>query len=93
MLFMNTWEIEGAVLRYKNHPVLSKATRYLQRWEAVVNANSDGWAYWSGGPNAAKQLMLLIQNPDTATEAALKKALGPIKATCTRKKLPCPAFD
>jgi len=92
MLFMNTVEIDFAVQRHAHHPVLSKATRYLRDWRDVVDQNSDGWAHWSGGPKAAKSLMTLIQSGD-ATDAQLRKAIGPIKATATKKNLPAPELS
>lgn len=93
MLFMNTWEIDERADRFKSHPVLGKATRFLQRFRDLIDRNSDGWAYWPLPVRAAKSLQELIQNPDTATEAAYKKAIRPIKAFCTRHKLTFPESD
>ncbi len=90
MLFMNSYEIELAVARHKDHPVLGKAVWALFHLMDTVDANSDGWAYWAAPVKAARQLMVLIQsnhsNPDSATEADVKKALIPIKAFYTRHK-------
>lgn len=90
MHFMNEPEIDTYVHRYREHRVLAEATRFLSDLRHLVNENSDGWCYWRAPVVAAKQLMLLIEKPETATTAALKKALVPIKSFCTRKKLKCP---
>jgi len=101
MLFMNEMDIEEAVTRYRNHPVLAEATQLLDRFKDVVNANSDGWAYWSAAPRAAKKLIELILSQETrgrawndpvpeVTKADLKKATTPIKSLCTRHKLEFP---
>lgn len=86
--WMNEWDIDEAVDKYRNHPVLGKATKFLAKFRDVVNSNSDGWAYWKAASAAAKQLCNMIEHPETATEEALKKAIIPIKSLCTRKKLP-----
>jgi hypothetical protein len=85
MLFMNETEIDMAVSRFNNHPVLSRATRFLRAFRDDVNGHSDGWPYWSAPVKAAAQLMKLIQTPDQATEAALKKAYTPIRRFYTTK--------
>lgn len=85
MHFMNHWDIDEAAERFRNHPVLSKATRFLAALRDEVDSHSDGWAYWGPPGRAANQLMTLIENPDAATEAAFKKALRPIKAFYTRR--------
>jgi hypothetical protein len=84
MMFMNQWEIEEAVCRRANDPVLGPATVFLEKFMHEVNAHSDGWAYWSAPVNAAKQLMQLIKL-GYATEAQYRKALGPIKSFMTRR--------
>jgi hypothetical protein len=85
MLFMNEWEIKETMVRYRNHAVLSKATRFLDAFKDQVNLNSDGWPYWSQPVKSAAKLMQLIENPDTATEANFRKALMPIRSFYTRK--------
>jgi hypothetical protein len=91
MTFMNTWEVDEAMDRHKQHPVLGPATRLLGDIRDLVNANSDGWAYWKMPQRAVQKLVALIQEPSTATEAKLKAAITPIKAFCTRHKLKFPA--
>ena len=110
MLFMNEFDIERAVAQHRNHPVLGKATATLKAFMDTVNANSDGWPYWSAAPRSAKKLMELIQLGDelamdrlwgdkrtaaeaAITEVALKKALVPIKALCTRHGLAFPRIS
>ena len=46
MYFLNEYEIEEAAHRYRNHPVLSKATAFLRSFLYEVNQHSDGWAHW-----------------------------------------------
>jgi len=90
MYFLNEYEIEEAAHRYRNHPVLSKATAFLRSFMYEVNQHSDGWAHWRSPAQAAKQLMTLIhdmarENPEAVTEEAFKKALAPIRAFYTRR--------
>lgn len=98
MMFMNDGEIEMAVDRFQNHPVLGKASRFLQEFMNEVNSHSDGWAYWKPPVQAAKALMTLIQNGLAAerggysrepqpeiTEKDFLRALAPIKSFYTRR--------
>lgn len=82
---MNVYEIEEACLRYSTHPVLSNATLFLYEFAREVNHHSDGWPYWKQPRKAAAQLMGLIKNPSMATDAALARALRPIKSFYTRR--------
>jgi len=100
-MFMNEWDIAGALARHAKHPVLGPATRFLADYRDEVNAHSDGWPYWSPPVRAAKALMELIKRGDDfalasfirtgaaapvdVTEADLAKALRPIKAFMTRR--------
>lgn len=88
MKFMNTWEIENAVSRYAGHPVLGPATRTLDNLCQYANENSDGWAYWPKPARAAAKLMAFIESDRTtsATRAAYRQALAPIKAFRTRQQ-------
>lgn len=86
MKFMNEDEIAFAQYRHVNHPVLSRATTILYELMRLTNQVSDGWPYWNPPCRAARKLQELIQGPpQEATEAALKKAVVPIKALLTRK--------
>lgn len=87
MMFMNAWEIDEFVERYRNHLVLSQATRFLRDFRDEVDAHSDGWAYWPLPCRAAKGLMELIQSPETATEEKFRKSLAPIRSFYTRRGL------
>lgn len=78
MLFMNAWDIVEARARYEHHPVLSRATTFLEWFANETNKHSDGWAYWPKPCRAAKRLQELIQSGN-ATEAQYKAALVPIK--------------
>lgn len=84
MLFHNEWEVRENAMRYARHPVLSRATKFLAALVEETNGHSDGWPYWSAPAKAARKLMTLIDNPATATEAAYRAALAPIRAFYTR---------
>jgi len=99
-MWMNEWEIDEAVDRYRDHPVLGPATRTLSNLRDATNRNSDGWPYWQKPSRAAKRLMELIQgyglDPRNvrfdreradATVAKLRVAYSPIKAFRTRTGL------
>lgn len=87
---MNTWEIDEAAHRFASHPVLGRATKLLADLRDIADQNSDGWCYWPKPCRAAKKLQELIQecshDQEKATEAALKKAVTPIKTFYTRYK-------
>jgi hypothetical protein len=95
MKFMNTWEIDEAAGRHREHPVLGPATQTLANLRDAANQNSDGWAYWPKPCRAAKKLQELISGDGTwyyifdrerpdATLAKLQAAYTPIKAFRTR---------
>lgn len=84
MIFMNEYDIDYACQRYAAHPVLGPATRFLSHFKDEVNAHSDGWPYWSAPVKSAAKLMALIQQ-GTATDAEVRKALGPIRSFMTRR--------
>ncbi len=85
-MWMNNWEIDEKANRYQNHPVLGPASKFLQDFKDVINANSDGWPYWKPASRAATKLMELVstQDPSSVTEAQVKAAMTPIKAFCTK---------
>lgn len=96
-IFLNEDEIDEAALRFRSHPVLGQATRFLAAYRDEVNAKSDGWPYW--GHKAAGSLMRIVHqaNPRTPnsrepTAAEVRKAIAPIKAFCTKRGLACPAL-
>ena len=96
MKFMNSWDIQRALSRHKEHPVLGPATRTLANLELWTNQHSDGWAYWPAPVHAAKRLITLIDGDGTweylygerndATPEAYRKALTPIKAFRTKHR-------
>lgn len=97
MKFMNRWEIDDAVLRWRNHPVLGPAAQTLRNLRDAADANSDGWAYWPKPVRAARSLMELIEGDGTneyrygpredATSERLKAAYRPLKSFRTRTGL------
>ena len=72
----------------------------LKRFVDMINSNSDGWAFWRMGANAATQLQTLVKYESEALkdrcpilqrsemEKRITKALSPMKSLCTRRNLP-----
>jgi hypothetical protein len=93
--FMNTMDIEDAMLRYAGHPVLGPATRTLHHLAEWADDNSDGWHSWPKPCRAANKLMEMIERDGTSkyrfgdrddvTAAEYRKALSPIKAFRTKQ--------
>ncbi len=90
---MNTWEIDENAERYGSHPVLGKAARFLVRFRDLIDRSSDGWAYWGPPVQSCRRLFLLFQDPETATDDQLKKAMAPVKSFCTRYRTQCPNLN
>jgi hypothetical protein len=95
MRFMNAMDIEQAVSRWQDHPVLGPAARTLASLAAWADRNGDGWAAWPAPARAAARLMTLIERDGTArymrdterpdaTLAELLKAYTPVKTFRTR---------
>jgi hypothetical protein len=63
-MWMNRWEIEEMVRKYKHDPVLGPATKYLDDYRELIDNVSDGWPYWSYGTKCAHTLMELIHKAD-----------------------------
>lgn len=98
MLFMNTYEIDESVQRWRNHPTLGPASRTLANLRDCADNNSDGWAFWPKPCRAAKQLQELLQandphrrewNHKEPTAIEVKVTYRPIRAFLTRSKLTC----
>lgn len=95
MRFMNEYDIENAVRRYRDYPVLGAASRTLENLMHATNSMSDGWAYWPKPAKAAAKLMDLIEGDpqgrfgdrDDTTPKAYAAALTPIKALRTRHNM------
>lgn len=96
MRFMNEWDIEDALRRFRpdETPNLATGAEVLAALAGWTNRNSDGWAYWPKPVRAANALIVLLEaqrgkrwgNPvEDVTAAQLKKALAPIKAFLTRQ--------
>lgn len=73
------------------------AAQYAAQYLNTVNENSDGWAYWSACHGPAEKLLTTLDRAtgggfrapgDPVTPDELKKALTPMKAFLTRRKLP-----
>lgn len=95
-MWMNQYEIDEAVSRFADHPVLGPAARFLAGYRDEVNANSDGWTYWAAASRPASKLMDLIHShlwagmgvyprlPDP-TAKQVQATLSPIKGFMTRR--------
>lgn len=92
---MSGHEIEEVADRYAGQGLMGKATKFLLDFMHTINANSDGWAYWHHGTKCADKLVALIKAADAPrvifpakpvpiTEAALRKAVVPIKTFITK---------
>jgi hypothetical protein len=104
-MWMNESEIDDTLdYMTRRAPEYAPYARYLSDWRHTVNANSDGWPYWSGGSRCANTLSALLtrvrdagrgwsrENQPLPTHAEFRKALSPIKGTATRHKLPAPVL-
>lgn len=91
-----------SILEREAHPALPYA-RYLRDWRDIVDAQSDGWPYWSGGHRAAAPLMELLHGligwngvragAVMPSPAEWNRAIGRIRACATRRNLPKPVLD
>jgi hypothetical protein len=66
MTWMNEHDIDTALARHQDHPVLGPATATLDSLREAVNGMSDGWPYWQPPARAARQLMGMIQAAEAA---------------------------
>jgi hypothetical protein len=95
MSFMNEMEIEDALCRFREDPILGPAAQTLDNLRKVANQNSDGWVYWPKPARAAKKLMTLLQgassfrSPVAVTADQVRAAYTPIKSFLTRSNLEC----
>lgn len=97
MLFMNEYDVEGALHRFADAetPNLFRGAQHLARLVGWANTNSDGWAYWPKPCRSAKSLMEMLKVATDqyyrggvvtdVSEAELTKAFRPIKAFLTRE--------
>lgn len=94
MLFMNSFEIDEAVEKYREHPVLGPAAQLLASVRDVADQNSDGWAYWPVPCRATRALQELLQQGPTKSLTELRQqfrvAVIPIKAFYTRRRSELP---
>jgi hypothetical protein len=99
-MWMNEAEIDNALEIIEAHaPQFYKYAKFLSDWRDVVNANSDGWAYWRAGTSCADALSAHVSAVVTKlrghsqafpTEAEFKTSLRPIRATATKRELKAP---
>jgi hypothetical protein len=91
---MNEADIQMMHNNRHDCPNVRKAVQLLYRLVQAVNAQSDGWAYWSAPSKSATKLTNLLKEKcgnlwydtqGTITEAELKKAIAPIKSMVTRQ--------
>ncbi len=93
-MFMNEADIEAAAAARHVCPNVRKGVRLLRALMRSVNAQSDGWPYWSAPSKAASQLCELLKRAGnlpygthgTITAAELRQAIVPIKAMVSRQK-------
>lgn len=95
MMFMNEPEIKGAAQAQHDCPNVRKGVWLLLKLMQAVNAQSDGWPYWSAPVKAAEKLMTLLQTAGNLAygthgkieTAALRKAITPIRTMATHQKV------
>ena len=95
-MFLNQYEIENIARNKHDCPNVRKGANLLLRLMQSVNAQSDGWAYWSPPIKSAEKLIQLLQTAGnlwygthgTITSEQLKQAVIPIRrmVTIQRKK-------
>jgi hypothetical protein len=97
-LFFNEHEVEQMADRASRNPELAPFGRIAVKYVEIINSNSDGWPYWAAGSNAASKFLEKLDkltnpyrrdgNEPKPTIADLKKAMAPMKALLTKRKLP-----
>jgi hypothetical protein len=97
-MFYNEWEVQSIVERTASNAQLRPYAHFLRDWVEIVNSNSDGWAYWSGGWKAAQKLAELLSKAIHVggvppKDADLRKALAPIRSIATKRGLPKPTLE
>lgn len=91
---MNQAEIEFAARQSHACPNVRKGAHLLLRFMQSINEQSDGWAYWPKGRQAAAKLIALLKTAGnimypthgTISNADLIKAITPIRSMVTRQK-------
>jgi len=91
---MNQSDIEIMASNSHACPNVRKGVAILHTLMESVNAQSDGWAYWSAPSKAATRLMDLLRTAGniqhdthgTISEQELRKAVSPIRSMATRQK-------
>ena len=93
-MFMSRDEIKQVTLRWHDCPNVRKGLKLLSALAAAVDAQSDGWAHWKPPSNSCQQLQALLHTAGnlrlgtrgTITDAALKKAVAPIRSMLTHQR-------
>lgn len=86
MHFQNRYEVENNVTKFRKHPVLHEAARYLLAFMEEVDAHSGGWHSWPLPVRAAHSLMLILEEGRAdVTRKTYFRTLRPIKAFMTRR--------
>jgi len=91
---MNGQEIEYAAGQHHECPNVRMGITLLQRLKRAVDAQSDGWAYWSAPSKACEKLIALLQSAGNLTYGTsgtispreLAAAVKPIRSMVTRQK-------
>lgn len=94
-MFMNEAEIEWMHSRRHACPNVRKGVNLIYRLMQSVNAQSDGWAYWSPPNKACAKLIDLLKTAGnlmhdtsgTITAAQLRAAITPIRTMVTTQTI------
>ncbi len=87
-MYRNEYDIEELCSRARHYDGLAPYAQYLLDWVRLVNANSDGWSYWTAGRAAGNKLAdLLFEaiNGGVVSTAKWNTAIGGIKTAATRQ--------
>lgn len=87
MPWLNEHEIDA--LRVTHPPLISGAT-FLRAFKDLINAISDGWAYWSYGTKCSADLGALLSLRGQAAEATTVAEVKKAKARVTGFLRRCP---
>jgi hypothetical protein len=94
---MDEYDIEEAVERWRDHPLLGPASRTMAALQAWADDGKDGWMTWPLPMRAAQRLMELIERDGSrryqddpvradVTAQDLKMAYAPIKGLRTKMR-------
>ena len=103
-MWMNNDEIDQTIrILDARSPEVAPYAKFLGAWRDIVNANSDGWAYWRAGSRCADRLSDLLQQAvnnvrgigrvEMPLKFDIEKSLIPIRTAATKHKLPKPVLE